>query len=365
MTSERPLRVLSLDGGGMRGAYTATYLNSVADGFAKRREVGMLDVGAAFDLIVGTSVGGIVACTLAAGVPLPEVVQFFRDHGPRIFPRRLPSRIGPDLLVDLYRRPSALRKGTEALRTALTHCLKSETIGELYKRRDIALAITAIELSQHNSWVFKTPHLPTSNHRDDNYRLVDVCLATSAAPIFRSLASLQTADGGPASRRVFADGGLWANNPVMVSLLEGLSMAKPNQPVHVFCVGTCPLPAGEQVPEGKADRGLAQWKFGGLVAPLAIDAQEYAFDNMARLFAPHLKRECKVVRFPRVPVPAALMPYLDLDETRPEAIEALINQAKTDADTANSRCSDSKDEEGRLICGVFESAPVLKDPEDK
>jgi Patatin-like phospholipase len=53
-----PFRVLSLDGGGMRGTYTATYLDKIADTFAKRRNVGALDIGAGFDLIVGTSTGG-------------------------------------------------------------------------------------------------------------------------------------------------------------------------------------------------------------------------------------------------------------------------------------------------------------------
>ena len=65
-TDAKPLRVLSLDGGGMRGTYTATYLDRVAATFAHRRNVDALDIGAAFDLIVGTSTGGIIACALAA-----------------------------------------------------------------------------------------------------------------------------------------------------------------------------------------------------------------------------------------------------------------------------------------------------------
>jgi uncharacterized protein len=64
-----PFRVLSLDGGGMRGTYTATYLDKIADTFARRRNVGALDIGAGFDLIVGTSTGGIIAAALATGVP--------------------------------------------------------------------------------------------------------------------------------------------------------------------------------------------------------------------------------------------------------------------------------------------------------
>jgi uncharacterized protein len=69
------------------------------------------------------------------------------------------------------------------------------------------------------------------------------------------------------------------------------------------------------------------------------------------------------VRFPSDKVPAALIPYLGLDETRPEAFEALINQARTDADMTNSKCSYAdKDHEAALICSLFESAPQLTNP---
>src|SRR6516225_3389825 len=88
-----PFRVLSLDGGGMRGTYTATYLDKVADTFAKRRNVGALDIGAGFDLIVGTSTGGIIAAALATGVPLADIVALYVENGAAIFSRPLPDGV--------------------------------------------------------------------------------------------------------------------------------------------------------------------------------------------------------------------------------------------------------------------------------
>jgi uncharacterized protein len=181
MIARPPFRVLSLDGGGMRGTYTATYLDRVASTFALRRKLDSLDVGKGFDLIVGTSSGAIIGCALAVGKPLSLVVSLYRKHGPKIFAKKLPSGV-PGVVSDLMFRQRALEEGEAELQSALVSTIGKETIAEVYKRRGIALAISAVEMSQHRAWVFKTPHFAGTNHRDDNYRLVDVCLATSAAP---------------------------------------------------------------------------------------------------------------------------------------------------------------------------------------
>ncbi len=362
MSGPTPFRVLSLDGGGMRGTYTATYLDQVAAIFARRRGIDAIDVGAAFDLIVGTSTGGIIACGLAAGVPLADMVQLYREHGPAIFRRPVPETL-PGVVPDHFKRPAALEAGDKALRAALEARLGDETLGGVFARRGIALAINAVEMSQHRAWVFKTPHFAGTNHRDDGYRLVDVCLATSAAPIFRSLAAIDHADGRGAGLNFFADGGLWANNPVLVGLIEALDIAAPGEPIEVFCLGTCPVPAGEQIARGNVHRGLAAWHFGADAAALAIDAQQFAYDHMAKKIARHLDHPCTITRFPSDKVPAALIPYLGLDDTRAEAMDALVNQARTDADMTNSKCAyRDSDPEADGICRLFESAPERTTP---
>ncbi len=93
----RRLRVLSIDGGGMRGLYTAAYLLSLAQRYAVTRGEAALDIGRGFDLITGTSTGAIIACALAAGVSLDRVAALYRERGPEIFPLKLPEKPGVNL----------------------------------------------------------------------------------------------------------------------------------------------------------------------------------------------------------------------------------------------------------------------------
>ena len=291
----------------MRGIYSASYLASLERGFCAQRGVQSLDIGKAFQLIVGTSTGAIIGCGLAKGISLDRIVTLYKENGARIFPQKMPSSFGIELLLQLRQRPSLLHKGTEALREALTGVFEQMTIKQLWDERCIALAIPAVNMATHRAWVFKTPHDAQSNHRDDQFSLVDVCLATSAAPLFRSLAGIANPQGG--GHEVFADGGLWANNPILVALVEALRILEHREEeIEIFALGTCGKPEGEIIPLEALDRGLHEWKFGGEAAGSSIAAQEFAFDMIAKLLRPHLKKQVQIIRFPADKIPGTLLP---------------------------------------------------------
>jgi len=353
----KTIRILSIDGGGMRGLYTAAYLSSLAQRYAVTRGEARLDVGKGFDLITGTSTGAIVACALAVGVSLDRVVALYRERGPEIFPLKLPEGPSVNLAWQAWMRPRYLKAGAIALEDALNATFGDATLGGIWQDRNIALAIPAVELSRHHAWVFKTPHLANTRHRDDDYRLVDVCLATTAAPVYRSMARIENPDTD--GYHVFVDGGLWANNPVLVGLIDALEMTDPGDRIEIFCLGTCPRPEGELVSSDGIDRGLGGWQFGGKVVTLGIGAQEFAFDNMARMIARHVSRDCTIVRFPHGKVPAAIMKYLDLDETTSAAMDALVSQAQTDVYETLSRCGDVNDVSGQLLNALLNDLPPI------
>lgn len=353
------LRVLSIDGGGMRGLYTARYLSSLAGHYARKREAGPLDIGKGFDLIVGASTGAIISCALAAGIRLGHVADLYRHHGQDVFPDKVPSKLGWDLLCQIVRRPKLVKTGAAALKKALEDMLGDITIGEIWRERRIGLAIPVVEMSRHHAWVFKTPHLCTSKHRDDDYKLVDVCLAATAAPVFRSMAYLKIPN--ERGHQVFVDGGLWANNPVLVSFVDALQMTCSGDSLEIFCLGTCGRPAGDLIAERDVHRGLPEWRFGAGVVEASVDAQEYAFEHMARLLGRHVDRNCRIVRFPQGSVPASAAQYLDLDDTRTEAMDVLETQAVKDASETLSRTSDRADPDGRLLDSLLTDFPPHQD----
>jgi hypothetical protein len=166
---------------------------------------------------------------------------------------------------------------------------------------------------------------------------------------------------------VFADGGLWANNPVLVGLIDALLMAPNDRPIEIFCLGTCTRGEGEQISRDDVHRGLVEWKFGGKAAQLSIAAQEYAFDNMGRMLAgilTNLGRNVRVVRFPSGKAPTAILQYLDLDDARPQAMDALVSQARADVNLTKAMCDDPHSSEGALIRTLFSTLPALSPPSE-
>jgi len=351
----RPFRVLCIDGGGMRGIYSAAYLEMLVGKYTSSRKVEGLDLGKGFDLICGTSTGAILACALAWGVDLDKVVSLYREKGPGIFPEKVPGTL-IGVISQWFRRRGLNERGANALEDALDAELNGVTVRRLWEERGIGLAVPAVEMGRHRAWVFKTPHLPNSRDRDDGYTLTQICLASTAAPIFRSMAWLPNFDTSGA--HVFIDGGLWANSPVLVGLVDALELTAEGDAIEIFCLGTCPPPSGEIVAcKDDVHRGFKEWRLGADAAGVGISAQQYAYENMAIMLARHVSREVRIVRFPRGDVQAALLAHLAMDETRPVSMDALVAQAQTDAYVALSLSGRADNEDGKAIDALFRSLP--------
>lgn len=344
MSSEQVFRVLSVDSGGMRGYYSAAYLQELSQLAMDRFGATNFDLSTKFQLIVGTSTGAIVGAGLFAGLSPNQIMNFYAVYGKKIFPKRLPSN---SVGLFLHRRKRLNQLGTDALRDGLTEAFGEISLGELYQTRGIAFAVPAVDATTQKLWIFKTPHNRDSNHRDDEYSLVDVCLASSAAPIYRSVATVkQPRRSG--TDDIFVDGGLCANNPVLVALSEALKMTKNHQRIDIFCLGTSPKIVGDALDSDNPHWGLLEWRFGGKALEMSLNAQAGVFDYLADSFLPHLNRNVTITRFPQRIPSTTQTELLGLDCSSKKSLDLMRQFVSRAADDAN-----------RVISGDSPSSKVI------
>jgi patatin-like phospholipase/acyl hydrolase len=253
------------------------------------------------------------------------------------------------------------------LQTALDDLFGDTTVKQLFERRRIGLCLTAVKLLDEKFKVFKTPHIPTKD-LDAHYRLADLCLATSAAPIFLPLAGIRS----PRDENIlesYADGGLAANNPVLIGLIEALQLAKARQPIQILSVGTCSAPEGMLLNEETLQRGLWHWKAGAKALSLSMNAQASSADYAAQFLATCLSsnsRQISVVRFPEERRSEAHLRFLQMDLASKDALHAFATFGADDAIAAYRLCQDERtNEHGRIIAETFRSMPELNTPTRK
>jgi uncharacterized protein len=222
MATQRPcFRILSLDGGGIRGIFPAAFL-------AKLQEQLEHPIGHYFDLIAGTSTGGIIAIALGLGLTAAEILHLYEERGPAIFDQQHGS------LENWFRQQiRGLRHwfGTKyeagELRAALISVLGTRSIGESRTR----LLIPSWHPTLERVYIYKTAHHPRFEN-DYKQLAIDAALATAAAPTF--LPPHRTNDDVD-----LIDGGVWANNPIGAAVIEAVGILKwPADQLKILSIGT-------------------------------------------------------------------------------------------------------------------------------
>lgn len=227
-------QILALDGGGIKGLFSAAVLAALERDLAT-------NLTDHFDLITGTSTGGIIALGLGLGMRAHEIVEFYVKHGPTIF--RNPCRLRSG--VCLVHRKFPQEPLARALRDPAA--FGDRLLGHSRKR----LVIPSFNLADDDVYIFKTPH-HARLRRDWRVPAWQVALATSAAPTYF-----------PVCRHVdqlrLIDGGVWANNPTMVGIIEAVSMLGVKlDAIRVLSLGTTSEVVGR--PTNLDAGGLWQWR---------------------------------------------------------------------------------------------------------
>ena len=298
---EATFKILSIDGGGIKGIFPAGIL-----AYLEERCLDGPGIGDYFDLIAGTSTGGIIALGLGAGLSARSLLDLYVNQGHRVFPpqQRAKSR-------GLLRRLARNRYDRTALDELLRETLGDKTLRESRYR----LLIPATEAKHGDPAVYKTPHHP-GYFLDGDKPMAEVAAATSAAPTYLKPV---IQDG-----YVLLDGGIWANNPTMMALVEALTcFTVKRESIAILSIG-CGQDGFRINEKQTAGAGQFQWRE---IIYVAMHYQSLTAVNQAGL----LVGRDKVTRLDR---PDGVEP-MDLDdwamarELLPEEATAVAEQYAT------------------------------------
>ncbi|ACD89666.1 Patatin [Chlorobium limicola DSM 245] len=262
----RLFRILALDGGGLRGTFTAAVLAKWDD---------MINSGGGnqlvkhFDLVAGTSTGAILAIGLGLGLAPAEMLAFYRTQGPKIFPKN--------------------RKLRHWLKSKHESQTLRETLQSVFGNRKLSqdslcrLVLPTVRAVHGEAEAIVTAHSPDRT-AFASISAVDAALASSAAPTYFDEAIVDNA----ISVESYLDGGIWANNPVLPAIAEAVRHLKiPLNRIDVLSVGTMGNETDFTEALGKGKAGWAPTS-----ADLFFSAQEHAAAELADSFlspARHLR----------------------------------------------------------------------------
>lgn len=294
--TDKPFRLLSIDGGGICGILPASILAEL-----EHRFLGGQPIGDYFDMVAGTSTGGIIALGLGKGMTAAAIRDLYVKAGNKIFPPT--TRLGRAyrFVVRGYR----YLYDRQPLEDELDRLFEATPLGESRVR----LCIPSFEGRFGEPWIYKTPHHPDYK-LDRAERMVTVGLSTSAAPtFFQSLSN---------NGYVMVDGGLWANNPVMNAVVDVLScFAIDRRQLQVLSLG-----CGEttfRVSDSKAKGGMFHWRN---VIEAAMRAQ--SLNALGQTYLLLGKDHVHRIDAPETPNPIDLDDYLRASKELPDMARALV-----------------------------------------
>lgn len=230
LKEDTPINVLSIDGGGVRGMIPALILKELEERSEKR-------ISELFDMVVGTSTGGILSLGLTTPHPnwpqqsrytALEMVRFYNELASEIFPQpawwEAPFRPVLSLLEES-------KYAAEPLERKLEEYLGETSLKDLV----IPTVITSVDAQSNTFKPFRSYRAQWD--KDENFYLYDVGRATSAAPSYFPTAHIRPIGASSLDTFSLVDGGMAANNPAQVALVEAYSLFG-NRPVNLVSLGT-------------------------------------------------------------------------------------------------------------------------------
>ena len=309
--------VLSIDGGGIRGLIPAVVLRELERALAERGLPTALERH--FDLICGTSTGGIIAAGLTtphpeggdrAALNAADLVALYKEDGGAIF------------ATSWWRRLTSTFRAAAYDPAPLEAMLQARLGGETYlSRARTSVALTAYDIEERRA-VFMTN---TPGDRED-YPVWAAARATSAAPTYFPPANVTLRRDGEPARRTLVDGGVYVNDPVFSAFVEARKHGFPATDVHIVSLGT----GYETRPyryEEVRNWGLVDWLKPSNATPILsimMHGQASSASYQARQL---LNTQAEAPRYTRLDMRLTEPAKDDLDDTSPENLAALEDLA--------------------------------------
>lgn len=214
----KQFRILSVDGGGIRGVYPAHLLQCIEE----RLRINLLEN---VDMIAGTSTGSIIAAGIASKIPLSQISQMYIEHGKMIFKkkrfmfpvRNLRNKLQP-MLQSVY--------CSNYLGQILSDVFQELTLGDIHK----PLLLPATDVGNGCVHVLKSAY-SKDFIRDNSVLVKDAVLASCSAPTFF--------DPHTINPYLLADGGLWANNPALAAVIDAQNRLDVDiKDIQILSIGT-------------------------------------------------------------------------------------------------------------------------------
>nr|WP_256522443.1 CBASS cGAMP-activated phospholipase [Halobacillus sp. A5] len=222
------MKILCIDGGGIRGILPVTILKAV-------EQDRQIQVGKDFDLIAGTSTGSIIAASIALNKKMEDVLEFYQTYGKKIFKRQ--AKVG--LFKSVY--------SDRDLREMLRQVFGEIKLSEIEK----PLLIPAVDITHGRPFTYRS-HVNESDKSREDVHLWNAVLSSCSAPVYFPPNNIS-------QHYLSIDGGLWANNPSIAAITEVIqSFHTSLENIQVLSFGT-----GRQKIEFSFTKnkywGLRQW----------------------------------------------------------------------------------------------------------
>lgn len=262
-------RILSLDGGGIRGILSATLLSLI------EREIHIATgqtLQEYFHFVAGTSTGSILAAGVAIGKTGEQLVQLYREQGRRIFPYWggkgyfFPQRI-PLIIQSGLSAPKFSHRG---LQKVLQEALGYATLAEIDQNTNSPkLLIPSYDTFSRTPIFFKTWR---NQEWYKDIPIWEACICSASAPTFFPAYPLNYR-GATYS---MVDGGVGANNPAACAIAEAINLGNKLEDIRILSIGTGEATKGYPYEETK-HWGLAQWglRIVDVLMDAPLDIDEY------------------------------------------------------------------------------------------